>query len=459
MPARSRGAVLLLALAFVTARAIAQQAAAPQLIVEGAAPDPSGQTLTISGANFGTRPLVTLDLIPLTIQFGMDSRIVASVPVNDMPAGTYLLTVSRGPSPAESGSLSITPGLTGSLHQPLAPPAERSGRVERPGRMSPRKVGDRAIAMADVDREWQRTDPAGYLVLSRQLYEARRRIADQMVADQVLSAEATRRGVTVEALLAEEIPRRTIPLPDTAVAALYQSMGDRTRGASLEQMRPALRAWLARNTEPDLAKMNYVEELMKVSTRAEVVLTPPQISVDHDAGDATLGSATAAVELVAFGDFGSDEYARFGRSLGSVRDMFGDRLRIVFKPLPVTGPDSMGMAEAAACAQAQGKFWPYHDALVTQSGPFGRARLTEIARTAGLTVDAFDTCVDRGQSRAGIRQALAEAARYGITDSPSFLVNGRLAAAAPSFLPPLEFFKRIIEEELQRQTKDAQTPR
>ena len=117
------------------------------------------------------------------------------------------------------------------------------------------------------------------------------------------------------------------------------------------------------------------------------------------------------------------------------------------------------MAEAAACAQAQGKFWPYHDALVTQSGPFGRGRLTEIARTAGLTVEAFDTCVDRGQSRAGIRQSLAEAARYGITDSPSFLVNGRLAAAAPSFLPPFEFFKRIIEEELQRQTKDAQKPR
>jgi len=457
MPARSRGAVLLLALAFGTARAIAQQAAAPQLIVEGATPDPSGQTLTISGAAFGTRPLVTLDLIPLTIQFGMDSRIVASVPVNDMPAGTYLLTVSRGPSPAESGSLAITLGSPAS--PPAAAPPASGPVVSASGTDVAAKVGDRAIAMADVDREWQRTDPAGYLVLSRQLYEARRRIADQMVADQVLSAEATRRGVTVEALLAEEIPRRTIPLPDTAVAALYQSMGDRTRGASLEQMRPALRAWLARNTEPELAKMNYVEELMKVSTRAEVVLTPPQISVDHDAGDATLGSATATVELVAFGDFGSDEYARFGRSLGSARDMFGDRLRIVFKPLPVTGPDSMGMAEAAACAQAQGKFWPFHDALVTQSGPFGRARLTEIARTAGLTVDVFDTCVDRGQSRAGIRQALAEAARYGITDSPSFLVNGRLAAAAPSFLPPLEFFKRIIEEELQRQTKDGQNPR
>jgi len=34
--------------------------------------------------------------------------------------------------------------------------------------------------------------------------------------------------------------------------------------------------------------------------------------------------------------------------------------------------------------------------------------------------------------------------------SPSFLVNGRLAPEPPPFLPPFDFFKRIIEEELSR---------
>jgi hypothetical protein len=54
---------------------------------------------------------------------------------------------------------------------------------------------------------------------------------------------------------------------------------------------------------------------------------------------------------------------------------------------------------------------------------------------------------------AAIRQALAEAQRYAISSSPSFLVNGRLAPTPPSFLPPFEFFTRIIEEELLHQSK------
>ncbi len=30
------------------------------------------------------------------------------------------------------------------------------------------RVGDRTLTLADIDREWQRTDPAGYLALMRQ---------------------------------------------------------------------------------------------------------------------------------------------------------------------------------------------------------------------------------------------------------------------------------------------------
>jgi protein-disulfide isomerase len=218
-------------------------------------------------------------------------------------------------------------------------------------------------------------------------------------------------------------------------------------------MRPALRAWLARNTEPEVAKMNYVEELMKVSTRAETFLVPPGVQVEHTAQDATLGLATAPVEIVAFGDFQSPDYARLAQAFGRVRDMFGDRIRLVFKNLPVIGPESVAAAEAAQCANAQGKLWAYHDALLAQQRAIDIGRLKQTASEVGLNRDAFDGCVDRGEFRERIRQAMAEAGRYGIQASPSFLVNGRLAPDPPAFLPPFEFFKRIIEEELLRQAR------
>lgn len=442
--------VLTLAMLLAAVTTAAARQAAPPLLVRAAVPDPDGQTLVISGENFIRRPLVTLDLVPVTVQSATDTQIVAAVPVNMMPPGSYLLTVSRGPSAADNGSLQVTLGggrpsidaaaAIGSEPVTLGPAATEVAA----------NVGDRVITVADVDREWRRTVPGGYVGLSREIYENRRRVVDQMVADDLIAREAAARGMTPQALLDQEIPKRVVPAPESAVLALYQSLGDRTRGAALEEMRPALRAWLTRHTEPELAKMNYVEELTKVSTRAEVLLAPPRVRVEHTDRDVRLGPASAPVEIVAFGDFQSLEYARFAQAFGRVRDTFGDKVRIVFKPLPTFGPESVVAAEAGACANAQAKFWEYHDVIVAQPGRLDADRLKQIAREVRLDRRAFDACLDGGTFRHAIRQALDEAERYAVTASPGFLVNGALAPPPPPFLPPFEFLKRLIEAELLR---------
>ncbi len=440
-------------------------AAAQQLVVTSAVPDAGGQSVIITGVNFGLSPFVTLDLVPLTLRGAADTRISAAVPVSAMPPGEYLLTVSRGAAPAETGSFQLTIGAA----KPARVEPDRSPQVasspqaalkpSAAGAEPAVQVGDRVITVAEVDREWRRTDPASYVGLSRQMYEIRRRIADTMAADELLAREAATRGLTTEALLNEEIPKRVITTPDSAVRSLYEGLGDRARGATMEQMRPALRAWLQRITEPELAKMAYVEELMKVSTRAERFLVAPRVEVERTAQDAALGPATAPVELVAFGDFQNTEYARFARAFGRVRDTFGDRLRLVFKNLPALGPASVAAAEAAQCALSQGQFWPYHDALLVPPGVVGATQLKRVAADLGLDSTPFDACVDRGATRGVVQQALDEARRYGLRTSPSFLINGRLAPDPPAFLPPFDFFKRLIEEELGLQARAASRPR
>ena len=58
-----------------------------------------------------------------------------------------------------------------------------------------------------------------------------------------------------------------------------------------------------------------------------------------------------------------------------------------------------------------------------------------------------------------IRQAVQEAQRYAVSASPRFLVNAWLAPASPPFLPPFEYFKRLIEEELIRVARAASNGR
>ena len=129
--------------------------------------------------------------------------------------------------------------------------------------------------------------------------------------------------------------------------------------------------------------MTYVEELMKVSTRAENFLVAPRVDVERTAQDAARGSAAAAVSSVAFGDFHNTEYARLARAFGRVRETFGDRLRLVVKNLPTLGSASVAAAEAAQCALAQGRFWPYHDALLVPPGIVGATRFKRVAADSG----------------------------------------------------------------------------
>ncbi len=446
----------------------------PSLVVKTAVPEEGSGTLTITGSGFGARPFVTLNLIPLTVQFALDSQILAMAPIGMMPPGTYLLTVSRGPQPTDSSSIDValgsssaaavttsaSPSLSVPRAQPSASPPSKSSAAGSGSNASfgapnevVAKVGDRSITNSDVDREWQRVDPASYVGVGRRIHEMRRRIVEQLVADELLAREAAARGVATEALLAEEIPKRLVPLPDSAVLSLYQQLGDDTRGASLDQMRPALRAWLARFTEPEVARLNYIEELMRVSTRADVLLAPPRIDVQSSATDVPLGPASAAVQIVAFGDLRNGRYGLYAQAFGRVRETFGDRVRFVFKPLPSSDPESLAAAEAAQCAHLQGKFWAFHDGVLGQSGPLGATRIGALAADLGLDRAAFDACRDGGRFRRPVFDAIEEARRYDIDASPSFLVNGRLAPVPPPFLPPFEFFTRLVEEELLSQKR------
>jgi protein-disulfide isomerase len=427
----------------------AQAPVETQLRISSATPDLTGRIITIEGANFGRRPLVTLELIPLNVQVALDSQILAAAPLDEMTPGTYLLTVSRGPSPAEHASILLTVGTPAPAGPAAAPTAASSAAVPG-GADRAATVGDRTITVADIDAEWQRTDPGGFIASGRSVYDTRRRILDKMVADELIRREAAARGMSAEALLEQELPKRTVPLPDSAALSLYQSLGDLTRGATLEQMLPSLRAWLQRNIEPDMARMSLVEELMKVSTRAEVTLSPPRVQVRITSDEPARGPQAAPVVLVVFGDFENVQYARFGQAFSPVIETFGDTVRLVFKHLPTLSLQSRVDAEAAACANAQGKFWPYHDVLVAQSGSFDLKRLQALASEAGIERRAFDACLEAGTFRDGLDRALAEAEGYAIRQSPAVLVNGALAPPPPVFLPAFEYFKRLIEEELQR---------
>ncbi|SHN76451.1 Na+/H+ antiporter NhaA [Geodermatophilus obscurus] len=157
---------------------------------------------------------------------------------------------------------------------------------------------------------------------------------------------------------------------------------------------------------------------------ARPVLLDPPVDV---ARDHVRGPADAPLTLVEYGDF---ECPFCGRATGTVeelRERFGDRLRYVFRHVPLVDvhPHARLAAEAAEAAAAQGRFWEMHDRLFAGQDRLMPADLLEHAAAAGLDVSRFAR--DLGSSRFArrVEEDVESAEVSGVTGTPTFFVNGR----------------------------------
>jgi protein-disulfide isomerase len=160
------------------------------------------------------------------------------------------------------------------------------------------------------------------------------------------------------------------------------------------------------------------------------------------------GKPTALVTLVVFADFQCPFCIKVEPALAQLEQLYGDKLRIVWKnlPLPFHGRAEPA-AELALEARAQkgdAGFWKAHDLLVAQAGSLEASDLEAVAKAAGLDVAKVIQAIDTHKHRRAIEddQDLAEDA--GASGTPTIFVNGRILVGAQ----PVADFKALIDEQL-----------
>ena len=122
-------------------------------------------------------------------------------------------------------------------------------------------------------------------------------------------------------------------------------------------------------------------------------------------------------------------------------------LRLEWKDFPYQGRESVDAALAARAAQAQGKFWEYHDLIYANqssgnSGGYSEESLTALAEEAGLDVDRFRRDLESARYEAAVQADFEEGQGLGISGTPTFFINGRMLVG----LQPLATFEEAIEE-------------
>lgn len=120
------------------------------------------------------------------------------------------------------------------------------------------------------------------------------------------------------------------------------------------------------------------------------------------------------------------------------------KIKFVFKHFPLSfHENAQKAAEASEAANAQGKFWEFHDKLFEKGGTFDSTAYAEIAKEIGLDVERFEKELNSGMYADSVKKDMEEGQKAGIRGTPAFLVNGKLISGAQPFSAFEDEFEKL----------------
>ncbi len=135
-----------------------------------------------------------------------------------------------------------------------------------------------------------------------------------------------------------------------------------------------------------------------------------------------LGNPKGDITLTEFFDYNCP-YCR--TNMADVQRLIADdpKLRVVFREWPVFGEGSMFAAKAALASLQQGKYWPFHEALMTMKGRAEEATVLRAARQAGLDVDRLRVDMEKREILDQIYETMDLADTMMLTGTPTFIAG------------------------------------
>jgi protein-disulfide isomerase len=147
-----------------------------------------------------------------------------------------------------------------------------------------------------------------------------------------------------------------------------------------------------------------------------------------------LGKPDALVTIVLWSDFECPFCARNAPNLLRARQEYGDKLRIIYRHMPLAMHKHAEMAaEAGAEAAHQGKFWAFADYVFANKVELDRDGLLAIAKAVGMDDRALAAALDDRRWRAAVLADSAAGSIAGVTGTPTMFVNGMPIPGAASW--------------------------
>ncbi len=325
----------------------------------------------------------------------------------------------------------------------LAASALALGAVTPPGNASAANSGSAVVATVGnhqiTERELDVKVRPQMNALNNRIYEIKRQALESMADDYLLEQAASKQHLTVDEYLKRNL--KTTKVTDAEARQFYDKNAALKR-VPFDKIKPRLIAFMQQ--QRDAQARNELLASLKKDSPVKIMLQPPRFKVAIT-GRPSLGPSNAPVKIVEFADFQCPFCGRVEPTVNQILKTYGNKVELTYVnfPLPIH-PYAFQAAQAAECAEQQGKFWPYHNALFANQSKLDVKDLKALATKVGLNRKEFDTCFDQGKSKQAVERDVQEGQKLGVTGTPSFFINGRLLVGAQ----PFARFKSIIDQEL-----------
>lgn len=287
--------------------------------------------------------------------------------------------------------------------------------------------------------ELEQKRPGALFQARSNYYETIRRAVEEYADDVLLEQQARKENVTVAQLLERHVNQVAGKDPSEETLRVFYESADTTE--PYEKVRVQIIDAL-RQRRLTKAKTAYMQSLRQ-GAKIAVVMAPPRAPISASATPAR-GPADARVVLTEYADYECPYCQQIQPTIEKLEAEFKGRMAFVYKDFPLPShPNAQKAAEASRCADAQGKYWAYHD-LLESSKQLDVPSLKTHARKLGLDGAAFDACLDNGQKVDAVKAHAAEAQSLGVQGTPTFFINGRYFTGSLSY----ERIRATILEEL-----------
>lgn len=275
------------------------------------------------------------------------------------------------------------------------------------------KIGAWSLSLSEIDEKAGETHHRRL----KAVHDRRMEVVQYEVGEHLFELEAKRRGIERGELFNEVVS-------NAGLRPELESLRDMTDEARQQEVISQIR------NQVRVAYADYILDLAKAADYS-VNLTPPRIVRDIEQAFITpplVFGPEDGVFVEIFSDFQCPYCATIAPAIEGLRKRFGNRLRVAFRNLPSpTHPAADLAARAAICANEQGGFWDYHDAIFRQRSVLvgGRPALVQLAGSQGLDSAELDRCIDDPTTREKVDQDMVNALSRGITSTPTVLVAGQ----------------------------------